>query len=159
MPVPVERFRQALSQWASGVTIVTSRSGDVVHGMTVSAFTSVSLDPPLVLVCADKASNTHGVIAESGSFAAHVLAQGQEDLSSLFADKQREAERFAGRAWSEGATGAPILEDALVVIDCKVVAAHDAGDHVIYVGSVEEARFGAGEPLLHYHGRYRQLAK
>jgi flavin reductase len=159
VPVPAERFRQALAQWASGVTIVTSRSGDVVHGMTVSAFTSVSLDPPLVLVCADKASSTHGVIAESGSFAAHVLTAGQGELSSLFADKQREAERFVGRAWSEGATGAPILEEALAVLDCKVVAAHDAGDHVIYVGSVEEARLGAGEPLLYYHGRYRQLAE
>jgi flavin reductase (DIM6/NTAB) family NADH-FMN oxidoreductase RutF len=157
VPVDAEDFLGALRQWASGVTIVTSRSGDVLHGMTVSAFASVSLDPPMVLVCADKASNTHGVIAEGGVFAVHVLARGQEDLSNRFASKKDEHLRFQGLEWTTGATGAPILEGAVAVLDCRVVAAHDAGDHVIYVGDVAEARVGGGEPLLYHEGRYHSL--
>ncbi len=157
MPVDAEDFLGALRQWASGVTIVTSRSGDVVHGMTVSAFASVSLDPPMVLVCADKASNTHGLIAEAGVFAVHVLARGQEKLSNLFASEEDEHRRFEGLTWTTAVTGAPILEGAVAVLDCRVVAVHDAGDHVIYVGDVAEARAGAGEPLLYHEGVYRAL--
>lgn len=157
MPVDAADFVAALRHWASGVTIVTSRSGDTVHGMTVSAFASVSLDPPMVLVCADKASNTHGVIAEGGVFAVHVLARGQEKLSNLFASKKDEHRRFEGLAFTTGVTGAPILEGAVAVLDCRVVAAHDAGDHVIYVGDVLEARVPGGEPLLYHHGVYRSF--
>jgi flavin reductase (DIM6/NTAB) family NADH-FMN oxidoreductase RutF len=157
VPVDAEDFLAALRQWASGVTIVTSRSGDVVHGMTVSAFASVSLDPPMVLVCADKASNTHGVIAEGGVFAVHVLSRGQEKLSNLFASKKDEHRRFEGLSWTTATTGAPILEGAVAVLDCRVVAAHDAGDHVIYVGDVAEARARGGDPLLYHEGVYRSL--
>jgi len=160
MPVTAQQFRDALSGWASGVSIVTSRHGERLHGMTVSAFASVSLEPPLVLVCADKASDTHGVIAASGCFAVNVLAAGQEVLSTRFALEEEEHRRFEGVAWREAATGAPLLEEALVGLDCRVEAAHDAGDHVIYVGRVEAAHGapGAGEPLLYYRGRYRSLA-
>jgi flavin reductase (DIM6/NTAB) family NADH-FMN oxidoreductase RutF len=156
--VSSEAFRRALREWASGVTIVTSRAGDVVHGMTVSSFTSVSLEPPLVLVCADKSSNTLGVIAQSGVFAAHVLAAGQEALANRFAAKVDEDRRFEGIAWKSGATGAPILPGAVVVLDCRVVASHDAGDHVIYVGRVEDLIAGQGEPLIYHRGAYRALA-
>jgi len=157
--VDPEQVRLALREWASGVTIVTSRSGDTVHGMTVSAFASVSLVPPLVLVCADRASNTHGVIAEGRVFAVHVLAAGQEALSDLFADKAREERRFEGLAWRSGATGAPILPGAVAVLDCRMAAAHDAGDHVIYVGRVEAVERAGGEPLLYHRGAYRGLAR
>jgi flavin reductase (DIM6/NTAB) family NADH-FMN oxidoreductase RutF len=157
VPVTREAFRSALREWTSGVTIVTSKSGGKVHGMTVSAFASVSLDPPLVLVCADKTSNTHGVIAQSGVFAAHVLAADQARLSNRFASKVDEERRFEGLDFSTGATGAPILEGAVAVLDCRVTAAHDAGDHVIYVGRVEEIRVGDGEPLVYHRGAYRQL--
>jgi flavin reductase (DIM6/NTAB) family NADH-FMN oxidoreductase RutF len=153
-----EEFLGALRQWASGVTVVTSRSGDVVHGMTVSAFASVSLDPPMVLVCADKASNTHGLIAEAGVFAVHVLARDQEKLSNLFASKKDEQRRFEGVEWTTAVTGAPILPGAVAVLDCRVVAAHDAGDHVIYVGDVAAARTDGGDPLLYHGGGYRSLA-
>jgi flavin reductase (DIM6/NTAB) family NADH-FMN oxidoreductase RutF len=158
MAVSADAFRKALAAWASGVTIVTSRHGDAVHGMTVSAFSSVSLDPPLVLVCADKSSDTHGVIARSGRFAVNVLARGQRALSDRFAVKKDEHLRFAGVPWGEAVTGAPLLDEALVGIDCRVAAAHDAGDHVIYVGSVEAVRQREGEPLLYFRGRYRGLA-
>lgn len=158
MTISAEDFKRALSRRATGVAIVTARSGDRIHGMTVSAFTEVSLEPPLVLVCADKASDTHGVIARSGRFAVNVLARGQGALADRFAVKKDEHLRFAGVPWSEAATGAPLLDEALVGIDCRVAAAHDAGDHVIYVGRVEALRLREGEPLLYWCGRYRAFA-
>jgi flavin reductase (DIM6/NTAB) family NADH-FMN oxidoreductase RutF len=156
--VDADRFKHALRRWPSGVTVVTACAGDTIHGMTVSAFSSVSLDPPLVLVCADKASNTHPVIAEGRVFAVHILAQGQDALSHRFASKADEWRRFEGLAWTRGVTGAPILPGALAVIDCRVVADHEAGDHVIYVGEVEAVELAEAEPLLWYGGRYRTLA-
>lgn len=159
MSVTADAFRRALSAWASGVTIVTSRHGETIHGMTVSAFTSVSLDPPLVLVCADKTSDTHRVIEASSCFGVNVLVQGQEALSNKFAAKKDEHLRFEGVPYASAATGAPLLDEALVSLDCRVDAAHDAGDHVIYVGRVEALREGKGEPLLYFHGRYRALAE
>jgi len=159
MTVTADAFRDALACWASGVTIVTSCHDEVVHGMTVSAFASVSLDPPLVLVCADKGSETHGVIAASGHFAVNVLGEGQRALSDRFARAKDEHLRFEGVAWGRAVTGAPLLDEALVSIDCRTEAAHDAGDHVIYVGRVEALRRREGEPLLYYRGRYRSLAR
>jgi flavin reductase (DIM6/NTAB) family NADH-FMN oxidoreductase RutF len=156
--VEAEAFKHALARWATGVTIVTARAGDRVHGMTVSAFTEVSLDPPLVLVCADKASHTHPLIAEGGVFAVNVLARGQETLSNRFASKKDEHRRFEGLKCERGATGAPLLPGALAHVDCRVVASHEAGDHVIYVGTVEEVRTFDGEPLLYYRGSYHGLA-
>jgi len=158
MSVSADTFRHALGHWASGVAIVTSAAGDRIHGMTVSAFSSVSLDPPLVLVCADKTSHTLVLIEESGVFAVNVLSHGQQALSNRFASKKDEDRRFEGLAWRRGATGAPLLPGVLGAIDCRVVAAHDAGDHVIYVGRVETAEVLAGEPLVYYASRYRALA-
>jgi flavin reductase (DIM6/NTAB) family NADH-FMN oxidoreductase RutF len=157
MPVTAQEFRSALARWASGVAIVTSAAGGRVHGMTVSAFASVSLAPPLVLVCADKTSNTLGLIEEGRVFAVNVLASSQQALSNRFASKKDEHLRFEGIAWRSGATGAPILAGVLAALDCRVVAAHDAGDHVIYVGAVETIELAPGEPLLYYGGAYRGL--
>ncbi len=154
MTVLVENFKKALSRWATGVTIVTTRAGDHVHGMTVSAFTEVSLEPPLVLVCADKSSNTHQVIAEGGVFAVNVLSEDQGALSIRFASKKDEDRRFDGLDCPSGATGAPYIPGALVTLDCRVVAAHDAGDHVIYVGRVVETRLSGRDPLVYYAGAY-----
>jgi flavin reductase (DIM6/NTAB) family NADH-FMN oxidoreductase RutF len=158
MPVTADQFRSALAHWASGVAIVTAAAGDRVHGMTVSAFSSVSLEPPLVLVCADKTSDTLGVIEEGRVFAVNVLASTQSALSNRFASKKDEHLRFEGLAWRPGTTGAPILPGVLAALDCRVVAAHEAGDHVIYVGKVETVELAAGEPLLYYGGAYRVLA-
>ena len=148
-------FKSLCGRWTTGVTIVTAHNGDTVHGMTVSAFTEVSLDPPLILVCADKASNTPGVIERGGAFAVNVLARGQEALSDSFASKEDEWKRFDGLEVDAGSTGAPILRGTVGAFDCRVVAAHDAGDHVIYVGRVEWVRVDAdAEPLLHQSGSY-----
>ncbi len=158
MSIRPEEFLRALRRWASGVTIVTSRAGERIHGMTVSAFAAVSLQPPLVLVCADKGSDTHAVIAETGVFAANILAASQKALSRRFARSGNEAQRFEGLAWRSGPTGSPLLPGSLASLDCRVVDAHDAGDHMIYVGRVEAVVTGNREPLLYFDGAYRALA-
>jgi flavin reductase (DIM6/NTAB) family NADH-FMN oxidoreductase RutF len=154
MTISAEDFKRALSRRASGVAVVTARHGDHVHGMTVSAFTEVSLDPPLVLVCADKASNTLPLIRAGGVFAINVLARDQHELSNRFAVKKDEHKRFEGLETDVGRTGAPLLRGVAVNIDCRVVAEHDAGDHVIYLGRVEEVRSFDREPLLYFRGAY-----
>ena len=158
MAVSPDDLKKVLSCRASGVSIVTSRDGDKIHGMTVSAFTEVSLDPPLVLVCADKGSNTHPVIEAGRVFAVNVLAADQQDLSNKFASKKDEHRRFEGLDYDTGDTGAPLIAGTVANFDCRVVAAHDAGDHVIYVGHVEGARRSDKEPLVYYGSAYRQLS-
>ena len=155
MGVSPDEFKALCGCWTTGVTIVTARDGEMVHGMTVSAFTAVSLDPPLVLVCAEKTSNTHFLIENGGAFAVNVLARGQEALSNKFASKKDEWTRFEGLALDVGSTGAPILRGTVGAFDCRVVAAHDAGDHVIYVGKVAWLRVDSdAEPLLYQSRRY-----
>ena len=126
-----EEFRKLLGRWTTGVTIVTARSGEKVHGMTVSAFTEVSLDPPLVLVCCDKSSNTHLLMAEGGVFAVNILARDQTALSNKFASKKEEWQRFDGLAWDTEVTGAPILPGTVAALDCRVVGPPPARDHQI----------------------------
>lgn len=154
-----QRFKAALRRWASGVTIVTTRAGERVFGMTASAFSSVSLEPPLVLVCIDKQAHTLPWIVESGVFAVNVLAKGQRELADRFATEGNELARFEGIACRSGPSGAPWLPDTVAVLDCRVAVAHDAGDHWIYVGEVRATEVAAGrEPLLYYDARYRALA-
>jgi len=156
--ISADEFRTALRRWASGVTIVTARAGDRIHGMTVSAFSAVSLDPALVLVCADKAANTTPLIVEGGVFAANVLAASQDALSNKFASKKDEWRRFEGIEWGTLATGAPILPGVLAALDCRVVATHDAGDHLIFVGSVEAIVASEQSPLVYFEAAYHTLA-
>jgi len=158
MTVSPELYKQALARWATGVTIVTARSGDRVHGMTVSAFTEVSLDPPLVLVCADRNSNTLPLVREGGVFAVNVLARDQEALSNRFASKKDEWTRFEGLETDTGATGAPLLRGAVANLDCRVADLHEHGDHVVLVGAVEEVRTSDHDPLLYFRGAYGSIA-
>jgi flavin reductase (DIM6/NTAB) family NADH-FMN oxidoreductase RutF len=152
-------FKSALRHWASGVTIVTTRAGERVSGMTASAFSSVSLEPPLVLVCIEKQAHTLDRIVESGVFAVNVLAKDQHELATRFATEGNEAVRFEGIAWRSGPSGAPWLPDTVAVLDCRVAAVHDAGDHWIYVGEVQATEIAdEREPLLYYDARYRALA-
>jgi flavin reductase (DIM6/NTAB) family NADH-FMN oxidoreductase RutF len=158
--VSVDRdtFKRTLGSWASGVTIVTSQHAGERLGMTVSAFSSVSLDPPLVLVCADKGSNTNALIRASRTFTVNVLGRDQSALSNLFADKKREAIRFDGLDCKAGVTGCPRLPGALAHLDCRVRDEIDAGDHIIYVGTVEAAHIDAEqEPLVYWRGGYQKL--
>lgn len=158
MPVAAERYRSVLGSWATGVTIVTSREGTYVHGMTVSAFASASLEPPLVLICSSKSSATSQLIERSGVFAVNVLEQRQQELSNLFASKAREEIRFDGLECDDGATGCPHIPGAVATLDCRVSSTVDVGDHLIYLGLVEAAETSEAAPLLYYHGAYRKLA-
>lgn len=157
MPIDPDAFKKALRGWASGVTVVTSRAGEKVHGMTVSAFSSVSADPPLVLVCANRASATHGIIEEGGVFAVNILAEHQQDVSNVFASSKYEDSRLERVGWTEGATGAPIIDEALASLECRVRSAHHEGSHTIYIGQVESVHANDADPLLYYKGGYRSL--
>ena len=153
--VATDALKQLLGRRAAAVAIVTARAGERIHGMTVTAYTEVSLEPPLVLVCADQTSNTHPVISAGGVFALNLLSDAQAELSNRFASKQDEDRRFEGIAWETAVTGAPILPGVLGALDCRVVAAHEAGDHVIYVGRVEAVRHHPErEPLLYHRATY-----
>lgn len=154
MAINADEFRAAMGAWPSGVTIITSRAGDQIHGMTVSDFSGASLDPPLALVCAAKSSVTTGVIEEGKCFGVNILRAGQDALANKFASKKDEFKRFEDVETFEGETGAPLLSGALVNLDCRLVAMHDAGDHVLCVGEIGEAHVREGEPLLFLRGGY-----
>jgi flavin reductase (DIM6/NTAB) family NADH-FMN oxidoreductase RutF len=158
MPISSDDFKQALGRWATGVTVVTARDGDKIHGMTVSAFTEVSLDPPLVLVCADKGTNTLPFIDAGKAFGVNVLARDQGAISNKFASKKDEWKRFEGLEIESGPTGAPLIKSAVTSLDCRVVAAHEAGDHWIYVGQIELAVLRGGDPLVYCDGAYQALS-
>jgi flavin reductase (DIM6/NTAB) family NADH-FMN oxidoreductase RutF len=157
LSIPPGQFRSLLSSWASGVTIVTSRAGSRVQGMTVSAFCSVSLTPPLVLVCASKDAITHGIIQDSKVFSVSVLASDQSELSNRFASKKDEHRRFEGLPCEDGATGCPRIPGAVACLDCRVVEAVDAGDHVVYIGEVVAGDVGSAQPLVFFRSRYATL--
>jgi flavin reductase (DIM6/NTAB) family NADH-FMN oxidoreductase RutF len=150
-------FRRVLGHFATGVTILTTADPDGrPTGLTASAFCSVSLDPPLVLICVDHKSQSFPALSESRGFAVNVLSAAQEDISRRFASTR--LDKFDGLAYTPGLHGAPVLHDALAQIECETVSKHVQGDHTIFVGRVERARVGSGEPLLYFRGRYERLA-
>lgn len=157
MPVDIDTFKRTAGSWVSGLTIVTTAKGDRRHGMTASAFSAVSAEPPQVLICCDRGSTTHALIHEAGAFTVNILAQGQEELSKLFADKQRSEVRFDGLDCETGVTGCPRIPGALVHIDCSVAEVHEAGTHAIYIGLVEAADVHDHEPLVFHRGRHRRI--
>lgn len=159
MSVTSDDFKQALGRWATGVTIVTARDGETIHGMTVSAFTEVSLEPPLVLFCADKSANTLPLVQAGRVFTVNVLARDQDALSNRFASKKDEWKRFEGVEWEDGETGAPRLQGAVSHFDCRVVAQHDHGDHIVVVGEVAAVQSFDREPLLYFSGGYGSVAE
>jgi flavin reductase (DIM6/NTAB) family NADH-FMN oxidoreductase RutF len=166
MSVDYASFRRAAGQFASGIVVVTTRGG---HAMTVSAFTSVSLDPPLVLFCAEKIARFHDAVLAEGSWAVSILAEDDEKTARWLATRGRPMDRqLDGVAHHPGpATGAPLLDDALAVLECRTTAVHDAGDHTIVVGEVEAVtappeppespETPSRGPLLHHAGAYRRL--
>jgi flavin reductase (DIM6/NTAB) family NADH-FMN oxidoreductase RutF len=155
-PTDPNQIRLTMRAYASGVTIITARVGEEVHGMTATAVCSVSLAPPLLLVCVVRWARTHGLIAASGAFAVNLLHQGQRELADRFGGRRPDiADRFCGVGYHHAVTGAPILDDSLGYFDCRVVAAHDGGDHTIFVGQIEATgRTGARRPLIYHQGDY-----
>ncbi len=157
MGISAVDFRRAMGCFATGVTVVTTRQQDGTPcGLTASAVSSVSLEPPLVLVCVDKKSESYPHFGPAGVFAVNVLDEDQQAISSRFAASG--GNKFAGLAYSWGETGAPILERRLAVLECRIVHTYEGGDHVIYVGAVERAEGGTGRPLLYFCGGYGALA-
>lgn len=151
-----DEFRAALSRFPSGVTIVTTKDGSGrLHGLTVSAFASVSLEPPLVLVCVDKRAGSHYAFAESGAFIVHILAEEHEQHSNRFASKI--PDKFENVTYRTGIADIPALENALVTLECRLAHAHEGGDHTIFVGEIEHADIKDGKPLVYWHGDYRKL--
>jgi flavin reductase (DIM6/NTAB) family NADH-FMN oxidoreductase RutF len=149
-------FRDTVGAFPTGVTIVTARGADGPAGLTTNAFTSVSLDPPLILVCFDNTSRTLPVVREAGRFAVNILRAGQEDLAALFASKAMAAEKFADVTHTED-HGVPVLDDALAWLVCDVHELLPGGDHTIGVGAVTAMQASEGEPLLFSRGEYRAL--
>ncbi|MCZ4280158.1 flavin reductase family protein [Kiloniella laminariae] len=147
-------FRKALGNFATGVTVVTTRDkAGIPHGLTANSFSSVSLDPPLVLFCIDKRSNCLPAFEEGDAFAINVLSDKQQDISNRFAFAE---ERWDGVKTTTLQTGVPILAGCLANLDCSMHARFDAGDHIIVVGKVEQLLLGTeGNPLLYFKGKYR----
>lgn len=157
MPIDKDEFRKAMSRFASSVTVVTAESEEgQPKGLTVSAFCSLSLDPPLVLVCIEKNASLHQFLKEGSYFAINILSEDQELVSRRFAS--RDANRFDGVGYKKGATGAPLLDDVIAHVECLVTASHPAGDHTIFVGQVEAAETVEGKPLAYFRGGYSRLA-
>ncbi len=149
-------YRATLGRFASGVTIVTARdSGGRDVGMTVSAFSALSLDPPLVLVCIDNGASVAPVLEHCSSFAVNILAEHQEPLSRQFAE--RELDRFEGVTITRGESGLALLDGALAQIECRVASRTPAGDHTILIGEVTATAVREGNPLLYYRGGYGRL--
>lgn len=151
-----DEFRRILGHFATGVTVVTTCDADArPTGLTVSAFASLSLDPPLVLVCVSHKSQSFPALRERGRFAVNILAMGQDALSRQFATTR--LDKFDGVAYRLSPRGLPLIDGALAHLECATVSTHDAGDHTIFVGRVEGGDVASGEPLLYYRGQYQRL--
>ena len=160
MAISSEAFRDCLRHFPSGVTIVTIKSGERRHGLTVSAFSSLSPDPPLVMIAIEHRHSAHALLNEQGAtFAVNILGREQSELSNRFAWLKDE-DRFKEGDWDTAVTGAPVLRDALAWLDCTIYAAHVAGTHTIFVGLVQAGETPRPDepPLLYWNRGYRHLA-
>lgn len=158
MSIDSAEYRRIFGHWATGVAIVTARAGAAGPvGLTVNAVSSLSLRPPLAIVCIDRTSDSHDTIRDASAFAINILADGGERIARRFAEEDAEG-RFDGIAWQPGTTGAPVLDDALAWVDCRVTATHEGGDHTIFVGEVVAGDAHEGIPLLFYRGGYADLS-
>lgn len=157
MPLDASQFRATLGRFASGVTILTMRDrAGADHGMTATSFSSLSLEPPLILVCVNKAASMFEPLEQAQHFAVNILSAEQQGVSQAFAS--RDADRFGGFTFERGIGDVPVLVGALAHLECEVHARHKAGDHTIIVGLVQAASSSeAGDPLLYYRGGYRRL--
>lgn len=158
MPVNSDNFKAALSCFASGVTVVTTRdSGDKLHGITVSSFCSVSLDPPMVLICIEKTTGSHYAFGESGAFVVNILGEAQSPISEHFATTLDE--KFDQVEHTLNQDGVPVLTGAIATLRCKLRHSLDGGDHSIFIGLVEDVLVNGGQPLIYFDRNYRQLTQ
>ncbi|MBS4219748.1 flavin reductase family protein [Bacillus sp. FJAT-49711] len=146
-------FRTAMGRFATGVTVITTKVNEVVHGMTANAFVSVSLDPKLILVSIREKAHMNQLLKESGNFAISILNEHQEDLSAYFADQIKEEREIDFDVFN----GMDVIKDALVNMTCTVQNSVIAGDHTLYIAEVSDLRIQDGDPLLFYGGKYKNI--
>ena len=154
--VNAQAFRETLALWPSGVTVLTARDDEELLGMTISSFSSLSLEPPLILSCLDKKATSHDGLIGARGFAVHVLARDQEDISRAFS--RPGPEKFDDVAWEEGEFGAPLLPIGVARLVCAHEAALDGGDHTILIGRVVEASRSDKRPLIYWDRAYRSAS-
>lgn len=153
-----DTFRSVLGRFATGITIVTARDdAGHDHGMTVSAFCSLSLEPPMILVCVDHAASMHELLLAHPRFGVSILSSDQEEYSRRFAAEK--FDRFDGIAYSRGECGVVLLNDSLAHLECRVIQHYDAGDHTIFIAAVDRAEPHDGRPLMYYRGGYAELER
>jgi len=156
VPVNSDVFRKTLGRFGSGVTVVSTAHAGEQSGLTVSAFCSVSLTPPLILVCIDKRSSSNDFIRKSQSFVVNILADNQIDVSNQFASKSED--KFSGIPHHEGYNQVPVLDNTLGSLECSVYQEIDAGDHFIFIGEVQHATVDEErQPLMYFHSQYRNF--
>ena len=155
--VDCDLLRDVAGTFATGVTVVTTRTDDGLFGCTANAVTSLSLEPPLMLVCLDRSTKTHPRLLEARAFAINIVraGDGAEELCRLFAGKSEH--KFDGVAWHEGVTGSPVLDGSLSHLECALEVTYEGGDHTIFIGRVVAAVRGEGDPILFYRGRFEAL--
>ena len=147
-------YRDAWSRFATGVTVITTvETGGDVHGMTASSVTSVSLEPPLVLVVIAEERLTHGLIESTGRFGMSILESGQTDIAKHFATPPESRGEIGSRHLTT-LSGTPVIANAIAAMDCRVTAAHEAGDHTVFIGEIEEIAVGEGEPLVWFQRQF-----
>jgi flavin reductase (DIM6/NTAB) family NADH-FMN oxidoreductase RutF len=161
MPISSSEFKQAMQRWASGVCVVTTQSEIYgLQGMTVSAFSSVSAEPPLILCCLNSQADSMNGIVESQHFGVNFLTRMQQETSNQFAGRCSHEERFKANPWYSGATtGVPLLTESLVSLECQLINKVRAGSHWIVIGQIEATEIRTGEPLLYYCADYKGLAE
>ena len=162
MTLTTSDFRKAMGAFATGVTIITVDLDGEVHGMTANAFTSVSLDPMLVLVCVDHSTRTHAHLHAKKRFGINVLCEDQCSISEYYARPERShehAEAEAGARFDRTQHGTPMLLGALAYLECRLQSAEEAGDHTIFIAEVEDVVLREGDPLLFFRGKYRKVGE
>ena len=154
-------FKQVMRRWASTVNVITTKTDDLIYGLTATAFSSLATDPPEVFVSIYRKTRTYPLIVKSGIFCVNFLAADMSHISDKFAGRVADEERFAGLKHHTEATGAPVLDDAVAFLDCKLVHAFEAADHTIFIGSVQAARVQKADeaPLLYFSGKYHRLGE
>jgi flavin reductase (DIM6/NTAB) family NADH-FMN oxidoreductase RutF len=158
MPISGDHFKYVMRQWASGVSIVTMQTEDRRHGLTVSGFLSISPEPPLVLISVGQELASDLLLQASGAYAVNFLRDDQHELSDRFAGRLGETDRFAGLTTHTAATGAPIVDDCLAWLDCRVVTTHIVGNHTLFIGEVVAAGVnGSAKPLIYWSAEYRHI--
>ena len=156
MAIDSQKLRRILGHFATGVTVITTKDlAGAPFGLTANAFTSLSLNPPLILICVDKAAQCYSCFADSNVFTVNFLREDQEEISRRFATKG--ADKFAGLNWHEGANGVAVLDGAIGYLECKIVQSYEGGDHTIIVGEVLNGVATGEPPLLFFRGEYRRL--